>query len=192
MEESRGYLRPLHLLVVEDCEDDAVLLVRHLTRGGFAVDWLRVQDEEALAIALEQPWELVVSDYTMPGFSGVRALKLVRERDPDLPLIFLSGTLGEAVAVEAMRAGAQDYVMKDNLARLIPAIDRELREARLRRERRRAEQTLRKLSQAVNQAADAIFITDRDGCIEYVNPAFLALTGYLAGEVLGQHPVRPA
>lgn len=188
MAESLSYPRPLHLLAIEDCEDDAVLLVRHLTSGGFAVNWLRVHDEEALTVALEQPWDLVVSDYTMPGFNGMRALKLVRERDPDLPLIFVSGTLGEDVAVEAMRAGAQDYVMKDNLTRLIPAIDRELREAGLRRERREAEQTLRKLSRAVNQAADAIFITDKNGCIEYVNPAFLALTGYQADEVLGRNP----
>ncbi|MFZ2209518.1 MAG: EAL domain-containing protein [Porticoccaceae bacterium] len=185
MEESR---QPLRLLVVEDREDDALLLIDHLESGGFSTDWLRVQGEAELMAALEQPWDLVLSDYSMPGFNGVRALELVRGRDPDVPLIFVSGTIGEEIAVEAMRSGAQDYVMKDSLARLIPAIDRELREARQRRERRRAEQTLRQLSQVVKQAADAVFVTDREGRIEYVNPAFERLTGYRSAEAVGNFP----
>jgi diguanylate cyclase (GGDEF)-like protein/PAS domain S-box-containing protein len=188
MEESGNPFQPLRLLVVEDREDDALLLVHHLESGGFAADWRRVQDEAALVQALEQPWDLVLSDYSMPGFNGVRALELVRARDPDVPLIFVSGTIGEETAVEAMHSGAQDYVMKDNLTRLVPAIDRELREARRRRQQRTTDQVLRQLSQAVSQAADSIFISARDGRIEYVNPAFERLTGYRDAEAVGNFP----
>jgi diguanylate cyclase (GGDEF)-like protein/PAS domain S-box-containing protein len=188
MEESRSSRQPLRVLMVEDREDDALLLIDHLESGGFSTDWRRVQGEAELVAALEQPWDLVLSDYSMPGFNGVRALELVRGRDPDVPLIFVSGTIGEETAVEAMRSGAQDYVMKDSLTRLIPAIDRELREAGQRRERRRTDQTLRQLSQVVKQAADAVFVTDRDGRIEYVNPAFERLTGYRSAEAVGNFP----
>lgn len=122
----------------------------------------------------------------MPYLSGTRALEIVRQHDPDIPLIFVSGTMGEDTAVEAMKCGAQDYVMKGNLNRLLPAVDRELREAQQRRERRQAEQILRKLSLVVKQATDSVFITDPEGRIEYVNPAFEKLTGYTADEIKGK------
>jgi diguanylate cyclase (GGDEF)-like protein/PAS domain S-box-containing protein len=115
-------------------------------------------------------------------------LEILRHYSPDTPFIFVSGTLGEEAAVAAMRAGAQDYVMKGNLARLQPAVERELREAVQRTESHKAEQTLRKLSLVVKQAADSVFITDPDGCIEYVNPAFEKMTGYDESEVRGKMP----
>ena len=126
------------------------------------------------------------SDYAMPGFSGICALEIVRKLDPDIPFIFISGNIGEDVAVEALKRGAQDYVMKGNLGRLLPAIDRELREAKLRRERRKTNQLLHKLSLVVNQTTESIFITDPEGRIEYVNSAFELLTGYSAGESIGK------
>ncbi|MEJ2685974.1 MAG: EAL domain-containing protein [Gammaproteobacteria bacterium] len=177
------------VLVVEDSEDDTLLLIDALERAGFSIRWRRVEAAEQLHSALqEESWDVVVSDYTMPRFSGSAALRMVQEFDPDLPFIFVSGTIGEDTAVAAMREGAQDYVMKANIARLAPAIRRELTEAGHRRARREAEDTLRRLSQVVEQAADSVFITDPHGAIEYANPAFERLTGYSAEEVRGRNP----
>ena len=178
----------LRALIVEDSLDDSMLLVDHLERAGFRVDWQRVETESAFIGALDQAWDIVFSDYSMPRFSGGRALEILRHQDPDLPFVFISGTIGEDSAVAALKAGAQDYVMKGKLARLVPTVRRELDETRLRRERHETEQNLRKLSLVVEQAADSVFITDRQGCIQYVNPAFERFTGYAAAEALGRTP----
>ena len=113
-------VRPrLRVLLVEDSEDDAALVVRALSSGGFKVFSERVDTADGLKTALDrQAWDLAVADFSMPGFSGIAALEIVRERDPDLPLIFVSGTIGEDVAVAAMRTGAHDYIINGNLARL--------------------------------------------------------------------------
>ena len=133
----------LRLLLVEDSEDDAALVVRTLARGGYVVECDRVDTPAALTAALgRQAWDIVIADYTMPRFTGTAALQLLREHDADLPFIFVSGTIGEDAAVAGMRTGAHDYIMKGNLARLLPAVERELREAGVRRERRRVEQRL--------------------------------------------------
>jgi len=127
-------LRPLRLLLVEDTEDDARLLLRTLGKGGFLPDFLRVDTPESLRAALGAGgWDIVISDYTMPEFGGLQALAIAKQHDPDLPFIIVSGNIGEDVAVGAMRAGAQDYVLKTNLARLAPAIARELEDAATRR-----------------------------------------------------------
>src|SRR5690606_12838635 len=122
------------------------------------------------------------------GFSGTRALAMLRAQEADVPFIFVSGTIGEDAAVAAMKAGAQDYVMKGNTKRLLPTIDRELREAKVRRERGESEKMLRKLSLAIAQSKDGICITDRQGYVEYVNPAFEQLTGYTLDELAGEQP----
>jgi signal transduction histidine kinase len=123
------------LLLAEDSEDDALLLVRRLRQADFDLTCERVDTPEALRRALEsQKWDIVITDYNMPGFNGLEALRIVRAHaDHDLPVIFVSGSIGEDVAVAAMRAGAQDYVMKNNLPRLAPAILREIRDARERK-----------------------------------------------------------
>ena len=132
-------MNPLHILHVEDSEEDAVLLAHHLKRLGTEMTIERVETAAALNAALgTRVWDIVISDYRMPQFSGLAALKLVREHSGDLPFIIVSATIGEDIAVEAMRAGANDYVMKNNLARLLPAIQRELQEARTREEHRAA------------------------------------------------------
>lgn len=131
---------PLHALIVEDSEDDAALIVRELSRGGFDVKHLRVDGATAMKAALESGrWDVVISDYSMPGFSGSEALELLRARTSEIPFIYVSGTLGEDTAVGALKSGAQDYLVKGNLARLVPAIERELREAEANRERHRLE-----------------------------------------------------
>jgi DNA-binding NtrC family response regulator len=127
----------LHLLLVEDSPEDAALMQRELERAGFDVAGERVETESALRQALPQAiWDAILCDFTMPQFSGESALRIVRESDADLPFIYVSGTIGEDVAVEAMKSGAQDYVLKNNLKRLAPAVERELREAKVRREKR--------------------------------------------------------
>ena len=138
---------PLRILIVEDSEADAELLLRELRRGGYAPEFERVETPEGLDAALaRQSWDLVVSDYAMPRFNGLQALKLTQEKGLDIPFIIVSGSIGEDVAVAAMKAGAHDYLMKDNTARLLPAIARELREARMRRERRQSEETIHRLA----------------------------------------------
>ncbi|MEI7892618.1 MAG: PAS domain S-box protein, partial [Myxococcales bacterium] len=135
--------RSIHLLVVEDSTLDAELAVHELRRYGFEVFFEVVASEAALAGALGRGhWDLVLSDYAMPQFNGLEALRVVRATHAHLPFILLSGVVGEETAVEAMRRGAQDYVLKDRLARLGPAVERELREADRRRQQRQAEQAL--------------------------------------------------
>jgi signal transduction histidine kinase len=135
--------RPLRVLIIEDHDDDAELILGELRRGGYAPAGTRVETLEALARALDDgPWDLVLSDYTMPGFSGVAALELLKQRGLDVPFIIISGTVTEDLAVQAMRAGAHDYVLKERLGRLNPVIERELREAALRGEQRRLEEKL--------------------------------------------------
>src|SRR3954465_9208094 len=120
---------PLHLLLVEDSEADAELLARELKRAGFAVKFERVDTAQALAAALDlASWDLIISDNSMPGFSGSEALALLRARGLDIPFIFVSGTMEEDLAARALEAGAGDALAKGNLRRLIPVIRRELRE----------------------------------------------------------------
>ena len=132
--------RPIRLLVVEDSEDDARLAVRMLRRGGFEPTYRRVQDITALKAAFEQErWDAVLSDFRLPAFTGVEALEVFRTTGLDIPFIFFSGTIGEETAVAAMKAGASDYVMKQNLARLAPVMERELAQAQIRAEHRQSQ-----------------------------------------------------
>ena len=138
---------PLRVLIIEDSVADSELLVRELQRGGYEPTYERVETPETMTAALDrQVWDIVFGDYSMPHFNGVAALNLLRERGLDLPFIFVSGTIGEDTAVASMKAGANDYVIKGNLKRLIPAVDRELKEAAVRREHRQAEETIRYLA----------------------------------------------
>jgi diguanylate cyclase (GGDEF)-like protein len=140
-------MKPLRVLIVEDSENDAELLLRELRRGGYAPEFERVETPEGLDDALSrQSWDLIVSDYAMPRFNGLQALKLMQEKGIDIPFIIVSGSIGEDVAVAAMKAGAHDYLMKGNLARLLPAIERELREVRVRVGRRQADETIHRLA----------------------------------------------
>jgi len=128
--------RPLRVLLVEDSEPDAVLMLRALARGGFTPVCERVDTSEAMIQALEsRPWDVILADHSMPNFSAPEALALIQRRGLDIPFIIVSGHIDEQTAVTAMRAGAHDYVMKDRLARLVPAVERELREAEVRRAR---------------------------------------------------------
>src|SRR5687768_10237913 len=131
----------LRALIIDDSENDVLLLVRGLTRGGFELEFERVEMPEAMHTALSnQTWDVIISDYAMPHFSGLAALSLLQQSGLDIPFILVSGTIGEDLAAEAMKAGAHDYVMKGNLVRLSTAIERELGDVEVRRSRRRAEE----------------------------------------------------
>lgn len=138
--------RPLRLLLIEDCEDEALLLLRQLRNNGFDPDYARVVSEEELLAALQESWDIAVTDHNMQNFDSQQALSLIKERAPDLPVIIVSGSIGEEFAVASLKAGAHDYIMKDNLVRLIPAIERELREAHSRREHRQAQELIQHLA----------------------------------------------
>jgi diguanylate cyclase (GGDEF)-like protein len=155
---------PLRVLLVEDSEDDAALVVRELTRGGYDVTYSRVDTAEALIAALEDArWDLATGDFSMPQFSGTAALTIVRQFDPEMPFIFVSGTIGEDAAVAAMRSGAQDYIMKGSLKRLVPAVERELREVAIRRSRKKAEERLAHLAyhDALTDLPNRVFLNER-------------------------------
>jgi PAS domain S-box-containing protein len=182
---------PLHALIVEDSIDDAQLLVRALERGGYSVVHRRVQTAEQMQAALdEKRWDVILSDYHMPNFSGPAALGVLKANRLDLPFLIVSGTIGEEAAVEALRAGAHDFLVKDRLARLVPAIRRELREVEQRRERQLAEEALRgseaQYRSLFEHAVFGIYRATADGRFLAVNPALVAMLGYeSATELLG-------
>jgi len=137
----------LRVLIIEDSEDDALLLVRHLRQGGYEPVQLRVDTPHDTQVALrDYEWDLVITDHNMPNYNSSDALALIAATGLDLPVIVVSGSIGEEIAVDTMKAGAHDYVMKGHLARLVPAIERELREAEGRRAHRRAEETIRHMA----------------------------------------------
>jgi signal transduction histidine kinase/FixJ family two-component response regulator len=165
---------PLRVLVVEDSEDDALLLLGELEAGGYEVTHRRVENETEMRAALGSvAWDIVISDYTMPRFSGLAALRTAQELRPDIPFIIISGNIGEDVAAEAVRAGANDYLLKGNLWRLHPAVERELREAEGRRARRNIEDALRdselRFRTLVSNMPGVVFqmTLKRDGAFEF-------------------------
>ncbi|OWL83987.1 PAS domain S-box-containing protein/diguanylate cyclase (GGDEF) domain-containing protein [Halopseudomonas aestusnigri] len=177
------------VLMLEDNEDDALLIVNHLENQGCEINWDRVETEKDLRQRMaNSDWDIILSDHSMPLFDGATALRVVRELDPDIPFVFVSGTLGEKAAVAAIKAGAQDFIIKNDLTRLTPAVERAIADQALQKQHRLAQEVLRKLSQAVEQAADSIFITNREGEFEYVNPAFEQLTGYGSAGTRGHTP----
>ena len=181
--------RPLHFLLVEDSPEDAQLLVLHLQAKGVAFTHIQTASFEGfLAAFTTETWDLVLSDFNLPGTDGMEILKCLRGLDPDLPFILLSGVLDEGAAVAAMRAGANDFVLKGNLSRLVPAIEREMKEAELRKKQRHFEEELRLLHTAIGQTPDMVVITDPEGTILYANAATEVISGYPRAELLGQNP----
>ena len=178
----------LRALILDDSEQEARLLAAELRHGGFDVVYERVESGEAMRMALAAAWDVVISDLRMPHFSGLDALNVLKESGLDVPFILLSGVAGEEEGVEAIRRGVKDYLSKKNLARLVPAVERELGEARVRRERRGEEELLRLHTAALTATANGIVITDQKGTIVWTNLAVTGLTGYSAPELKGRNP----
>jgi len=182
----------LRLLLVEDNEDDAELVCLELAGAGFLVTHRRVDSEDAFRSALDEPWDIIISDFKMPGFNGLRAFELYRERGLDTPFLFVSGELGEERAVEAMRAGARDYILKGNLARLAAATRRELAEAKSRAARRasdlRAKMEQRRHAVAVEASGAGVFdyrVPLADDT--YASEQLAVMFGYSGGSLLDGH-----
>ena len=174
--------KPLCVLLIEDVEDDAQLVLLELRRAGYKVEWVRVDTPAAAASALssDKSWDVVISDFSLGSFTALDAIKLVRDRELDIPLIIVSGTIDEDRAIEALRMGAADFMSKSRLARLAPALDRELQNAAMRAERRRAEQVRaaaqdnarslhEQLDALLNCAPSLVLAVDRAGRIQFVN-----------------------
>ena len=186
---------PLHVLIAEDNASDTELMVRELRRAGFAPEWQRVQTEAEFVSKLNPKIDIILSDYSMPGFSGTRALELVHERGLEVPFIIVSGSIGEETAVAAMQKGAADYLLKDRLTRLGSAVKNALNEKRIREENRRTQQTFERLQRdyqlILNSAGEGICGVDLDGKISFANPKACQVLGWKLGELLGT-PLREA
>jgi PAS domain S-box-containing protein len=176
---------PLRVLLVEDSPDDAALIGRMLERAGFPPTVERVEDQETMRAALTRgPWDLVIADHSLPRFDSTQALQTLREVDGEVGCIIVSGSIGEEAAVAAMRAGADDYVLKDRLTQLPMAVERTLRTGRARRERHKAEGRYRGL---VEHAPDGIVTVDTAGIVTSLNPAFERISGFRVVDCLGRH-----
>ena len=185
--------RQLRVLVVEDSEFDAQVMVNLLRRAGYEPYMERVETPETLAQAVSsKSWDIILSDYNLPNFNALEALKQIQATQLDIPFIIVSGGIGEDIAVAAMKAGAHDYLMKGNLQRLAPAVDRELREASIRSERRHAKRALQESEQRYRMlwetSPDAVVLMDERCFVEFVNPAVQEVFGYAPDE-LAQKPI---
>lgn len=181
----------LSVLIVEDSEFDAQMTVSLLRKGGYHVTFERVETAEAMKVALaRQPWDIILADYNLPEFNATAALEILQESGLDLPFLIVSGGIGEDIAVAAMKAGAHDYLMKGNLNRLVPAVERELREAANRAGQREGKRALLESELRYRllweTSPDAVILMDTESRIHFANPAVKEVFGYTPDEVIGQ------
>lgn len=182
----------IRVLVIEDNEDDARLEIDELKSGGFDIEYELVETRKATREALAtKEWDFIISDYSLPQFSGMEALAELKETGIDIPFIFVSGTIGEEIAVAAMKAGVHDYIMKDNLSRLIPAFERELREAEIRKQKCEAEEAIKNerilLRTLIDNLPDMVYIKNTEGRKIVSNNADFEFLGFTSeAEVLGK------
>ncbi len=178
--------RPLKLLVLEDCAADAELIVDYLAGGGFQPDWRRVETHADFAAHLDSSLDIILADYTMPAFDVRTALAELERRALEIPVIVVSGTIGEERAVELLQEGAADCILKERLERLAPAVSRALEIRMLRRECQRADAQARLLACAIESTDEMVSVTDLRNRFTFVNRAFIEAYGYTAEELIGQ------
>jgi len=186
--ESSSSQKRLRVLLIEDNHSDTELIVRRLNHEGLLFDWLQIENETDFINALDAGCDLILSDWILPDFSGLLALKITRERDLDIPFIIISGSIGAEAATEALHRGASDYLLKDRPERLGLAVRNALAQKEMKAAHIQTENLLRLQSAALNAAANTMVITRPDGIIEWVNPAFANLTGYSFAETVGKNP----
>jgi PAS domain S-box-containing protein len=182
----------LRVLIVEDSEFDAQMIVSMLRKGGYDVTFERVETSEGMRAALANAtWDVILADYNLPEFNAPNALKMVQQSGLDLPFIIVSGGIGEDIAVAAMKSGAHDYLMKGNLNRLVPAVERELRDSANRASQRKAEHALQESETRYRllweTAPEAIILMDPSGTIHFANPAVSDVFGIPPEDVVGQN-----
>ncbi|HWR40693.1 MAG TPA: HD domain-containing phosphohydrolase [Patescibacteria group bacterium] len=181
----------LRVLNVEDSESDSLLILQELKKGQYTVEWHRVDSAEEMLSALQDGiWNLILADYTVPGFGALPALALLSEQNQDVPFIIVSGTIDEDAAVKVMKAGARDYVMKDRLRRLLPAVERELAEADRRRQQRLTEQAAGQTAMTMATLAellpDLFYVTNHQGYYQLVNSAFERYVQQTREDIIGK------
>ena len=191
LKDTNGAKLPLSVLVVEDSEFDARMLVGLLKSGGFIPTFKRVETASEMVEALNhEKWEVILADYNLPEFSAPKALEVLRNTKLDIPFIIVSGGIGEDTAVAAMRAGANDYLMKGNLARLVPAVERELRDAAVRVSRRKAIKELRESEMRhrtlIENASDIIVVLNSKGVVSFISPACEKVLGKKEDDFIGK------
>lgn len=179
---------PVRVLLLEDCVQDAEIIQHELERAGFIFEIQRVETETDFLAALEAVPDLVIADYLLPRFDGLRALELVQRHGRDIPFLLVSGSLSQDVVVNAIHRGVADCLNKNRLGRLGTAVAKALTERQLREQKKLLDHQLHLQDKALQASANAIIITDADGAIEWVNPAFTRLTGFTREEALGQNP----
>lgn len=177
----------LKVLIVDDSDNDAQLIIRRLHNGGYDPKWERVDTAEAMSSALDrEQWDIILCDYKMPDFSAPAALKLAQEKNMDIPFIIVSGAIGEKTAVATIKSGAHDYIMKDNLSRLVVAIEREICEAKIRQEKKKTDKMLRKSEEqyrvVVENSHEAIIVV-QDMKVVFANHAATEKIGYSNGKL---------
>jgi PAS domain S-box-containing protein len=181
----------MQILIVEDSINDALLLLAELKQKGYTVVHRCVDTQEDFLNALQTlSWDAIISDYCLPHFSGPEALRLLREQDRVTPFIMVSGVYGEEHAVAMMRAGANDYLTKNNLSRLVPALEREWDAAQIRRQQKRADAAMQHFTAIIQSSEDAIYSKTLDSHILSWNPAAERLFGYKAQEMIGRSIVK--
>jgi PAS domain S-box-containing protein len=190
--------KSIYVLIIEDSENDVLLIIRELKKGGYNPVYERVETAVAMKKALqEKEWDIILCDYKMPNFSALSAIAALKKENINIPIIIVSGTIGEETAVECMRLGAHDYIMKTNMSRLCPAVDRELKEKKVRDKHKEVESqkeaALKSLQKSeelytrlVNSIPDIIVHTDLEGNILFVNDKALQIGGYKREEMEGK------
>lgn len=178
----------LRILMIEDSPDDVLLALHAVKSAGYKVQSERIDTEEHLRTALNDEWDIILSDYSMPNLGGIKALELVRERDEEIPFIILSGTIGEEKAVRAIKSGANDYINKLHLVLLVPAIERVLQEKQIKKENQAnklaLEEAKERLFHAFHHAGSGVALVNLEGLFMEVNTAFCTMLGYTNGEFL--------
>ncbi len=177
----------MEILFIEDNPADLEITLHQLQKTGISFSWRNVITRQEYLEALQLPPDIILADFTLPQFNAIEALEVLKEMDLDIPFIVVSGTISEEVAVQCMKLGASDYLLKDRLTRLGPAIAQAIEQKKLREEQIKSQVQLRLLSSAVEQSTEGIAVTDLNGIFLFVNQALAEMHGYTQNELVGKH-----